>query len=214
MPIYKRVLSYLYPVTVTKISSDKHSWLELCLYRGQYQLATRDALYSDGERYKPLILAFKHLKKELKLVKSVLLLGTGLGSAVHILHGKGYDPIYTLVEYDKSILDCAIELFPVNVKGKIKKVHADALQYMEQCADHYDLVVADLFIGRVVSEFVTSEEFLQNCKKALNPGGCFVLNYIINTNAEWQKAEIQLKNNFPAGATIENGINRIYIAKV
>ena len=84
--------------------------LELLLYQGRLQLATADALYSDGNNYRPVIAMINHLKAHMPEIKTVLALGTGLGSLPQIMKRRGYQPHFTLVEYDKVVLQWAMEL--------------------------------------------------------------------------------------------------------
>jgi phosphoglucosamine mutase len=48
-------------------------------------LSCADAIYSQGTSYEPFRLPLKKIKKEISLLNSFLLLGTGLGSALQIL---------------------------------------------------------------------------------------------------------------------------------
>ncbi|WP_276131996.1 hypothetical protein [Polluticoccus soli] len=188
--------------------------LELFLYRGQYQLGTYDALYSDGARYVPLVTAFKELKPKLPAVHEVLVLGTGLASAVQILDKKGFHPAFTLVENDVTVLNWAMELLPDKLKENIKPVCEDAELYMQQQSNSYDLLVVDVFINRVVPPFVTAIPFLNKCRRSINPGGHFVLNYIVNSNEEWKLASANINEVFPSSHVIDRGINKIVIAPV
>lgn len=213
LPFYKKLLSYFIPVLISKTATPENPLLELYVYRGRYQLATADALYSDGAAYTPLKIAFKHLKQELPAVKHALVLGTGLASAVHVMKQTGNSPDFTLVEYDSTILKLAMEYLP-NYKGKINPVCADANKFMKENKSRYELLVVDIFISRVVPEFVTTIEFLNMCRMAISPGGHFVMNYIIQQKEEWHRVDAILRSLFPMSYCIDNGINRIIIATV
>lgn len=211
---YKRLFSYLYPVRIKDGKGEQNPVLELYLYRNQYQLATADALYSDGTRYKPMLVAFKALDDVLPKVKTVLVLGTGLGSAVQILADKGYNPEYTLVDYDNTILKWAIELLPPKVSAHIEPVCADAKAFIETNTKTYDLLIIDVFISRVVPAFVTTADFLKKCRRSINPGGNMVLNYMVSNDAEWRAVLATIQSVFPGCRAIEHGVNRIIIATV
>ena len=214
IPFYKRLMSYLYPLRLESTSSTENPLLELFLYRGQYQLATQDALYSDGRRYRPMLVAFEALKQKLKDVKNVLVLGTGLGSAVHILAAKGYHPSYTLVEHDDLILEWCIEHLPGDEVKRVWPVCADAQSHMAHNDMKYDLVIADIFKSRVVPAFVTTEAFLTQCRRSVNPGGYIVINYMVNNDKEWRAAIAAINAVFPGNRVINHGVNRIVIATV
>jgi spermidine synthase len=161
-----------------------------------------------------MVLAFDHLKKRFRRTNDVLILGTGLGSAVHILYNKGFKPNYTLVEHDEKIIEWADALLPEDIKSSVIKVCEDADTFMKGCKSQYDLIVADVFNSRDVPEFVTSQSYLQHCRRCIRPGGAFVLNYIVVNENTWRRAEQQVLNIFPACEILHNGINRILIATV
>ncbi len=213
LPVYKKILSYLAPVLIRRDAGKHNPLLELFYYRGRYQLATLDALYSDGDRYRPMRLAFDKLHTELGNIKEVLVLGTGLGSAVQVMAKKGYTPDFTLIEYDDTVLKWAMELLP-SYGGKITPLCAEAKHYMETNTATYDLLVIDVFIGRVVPSFVISQKFLADCSRAINTGGYMVLNYIVQRNEDWFNADTTIRSVFPNSFCIDDGINRIVIAKV
>ena len=203
----------VYPVLIrTAEESDRYPLPQLYLYRGQYQVATHDALYSDGTRYRPLKIAYAKLEDKLSAIKNVLVLGTGLGSAAHILHRKGYTPEYTLVDYDKTTLRWATELLPAGVAAKATPVLTDAQGFIETHEKKYDLVVVDIFKGRVVPAFVMTNAFLQNCRRCMTPTANLVLNYMVNNEAEWQGALKAFNNVFPEHQVITIGVNRLLIA--
>lgn len=213
LPLYKKLISYLVPVLVRKSTTAENPLLELYAYRGRYQLATFDAIYSDGQHYTPLNIAYKQIDNHLPQIKKVLVLGTGLGSAVQIMTKMGYSPDFTLIEYDNTILQWAMELMP-EYKGVITPVCADAQQYMAANTQTYDLVVIDIFKSRVVPPFVTSQEFLTQCRNSINPGGHLIMNYIVQQNEEWHPIDAILRSVFPKCYCIDNSINRIIIATV
>lgn len=188
--------------------------MELCLSNGQFQLATHDALYSDGDRYRPLTIAFNHLGAALYNVKDVLVLGTGLGSAAQILYAKGLKPAYTFVEYDETILQWAMQILHADIVTKSDAVCADALLFMNDHQQAHDMLVADIFNSRVVPAFVTTEDFLKKCRQCIKPGGHFVLNYIVLNNTDWDSVSTTIKSVFPNLTILENGINRIIVATV
>lgn len=213
LPFYKKFLSLFVPVLIRKAASPENPLLELYVYRGRYQLATADAIYSDGAAYTPLKVAFRNLKHNLPAIKNVLVLGTGLASAVHVMKQTKNSPDFTLVEYDNVILKLAMELMP-DYDGVITPICADAGKYMRSNGLKYDLLIVDIFKSRIVPDFVTTKEFLELCKSSINADGYFVMNYIIQQKEEWHRVDAILRSIFPRSYCIDNGINRIIIATV
>lgn len=185
------------------------------MYRNEYQLATQDALYSDGKKYKPLRMAFNALGKKLGHVKNVLMLGGGLASGAQILAKKGYFPRITLVEHDAVIIEWAIALMPDNRRVKVVPRCEAAELFVDKDEDvKYDMLVCDIFNSRVVPEFVTSVSFLEKCRRKINNGGHFVLNYIVNKEDQWQNASKTIDAVFPDNTVLSDGINKVVIARV
>ncbi|WP_165836320.1 spermidine synthase [Taibaiella soli] len=210
--MFQKLLSYVYPVRVESRSSEINPVLDLFMYRGQWQLATSDALYSDGDRYRPLVVAFKKMKRHLPEVKTVLVLGTGLGSAARILHKVGNRALTTLVDIDEEVLQWALELMPEEIACHSRPVCSDAVSFLEENKEVYDLLIVDIFISRVVPDFVITEIFLKKCRQRINTGGHFIMNYIVNDEREWDTLQGRLMNIFPDPEVILNGINRIVVA--
>jgi spermidine synthase len=212
IPLYKKLLSLFFPVLIKRTNSNINPVIEIFLYRKQWQLATSDALYSDGDRYRPLLTAFKELKQDLVSLHHVLVLGAGLGSAVSIMKSMGLYPSFTIVDVDKVILQLALEFSEASAAQKIEPVCADALEFIKNNKKAYNLIVIDVFLGRVVPGFISSIEFLELCKKCLQPPGRLVLNYIINDEMEWDTMKKNFVQVFPNCKVIKLDVNRILIA--
>lgn len=212
LTIPQKLRSYFYPLTVRRESSALNPVLDLLYYQGRWQLATADALYSDGTHYRPLIAAFNALKPFLPQLKKVLVLGTGLGSAVQILNKQGYHPAFTLVELDQKVLRLAMELMQEGAAKNITPVCADAKDFLQDDDQIYDLLIVDVFNGRTVPEFVLSAAFLSNCKVRLATGGHLALNYMVNKPGDEYKAKAALEAAFGKVKELSFGINRVYIA--
>lgn len=211
---YKRFLSYLYPLKIAKAATEQNAVLELCYYKGQYQLATYDALYSDGSRYRPLRLGISHLHQQKVIGDSVLVMGTGLGSVAHVLYEYGYTPTFTFVEHDATILHWAMNTLPNTVIAKATAIHEDAEKFIRSNNNQYSLIVVDIFNSRIVPAFVTSQAFLLLCRAAMKAGGVFVLNYIVVNKDAWQTARQNIESIFRKCEILEDGTNRIIIATV
>jgi Spermidine synthase len=187
---------------------------ELFLYQGRFQLATQDALYSDGKHYRPMLAAYKKLKRDLPAVQNVLVMGCGLGSAVEILYGHGYKPGYTLVDTDKEVLRWALELLPQDAMAKVTPICEDAALFAAKHDEQYDLVIVDIFLGRSVPAFVTAQTFLKHCRRLVKGGGHFVLNYMVAQEGEWLSALNNIREFFPNAEVLAIGINRVVVATV
>lgn len=209
-----RLQSLFYPVRIRKTSSEYNDFLELLLFRGQYMLTTEDAIYSDGDKYRPLLAAFGHprLSRKLPATADVLVLGTGLASAVHILEQQEFRPAFTLVEIDRTILDWAVEFLPPGVKDRVRAVRSDAFAFVASETARYDLIIVDIFFGRSVPEEVTSAGFLQHCRTLLAEDGALVLNYMLAPDNDPEKAKAALEATFTKVEELSFGLNKVYLA--
>lgn len=216
VPLYKRLLSYLYPVRIKKLPGNINPALELLLYNNRWQLATRNALYSDGHKYRPMVTAFAAMRDTLPALKDVLLLGTGLASAVHVLHDMEIRPdSVTMVDIDEDVLLLALQCLPGNAATEVIPVCADARTYMRRNASRlYDLVIVDVFIGRTVPEEISGETFLRQCRDSINPGGRFVMNYMVEQMDEWLAFRRRIGTVFPQYTVLEFGLNKIIIGSI
>jgi predicted membrane-bound spermidine synthase len=214
LTFFQKLLSYFMPVSINKLKMADGSGLELSYFAGRWQLSTDDALYSDGKRYRPLRVAFKKLTTKLQEVKSVLLLGGGLGSAADILEHKGLRPAITIVEQNEQIIKWATELN--NSKGyhHVHFICADAAAYVKVLNEKVDLLVVDVFNGRHVPAFATSTAFLKDCKNLMMPNAILVYNYIINSGNGLQSMQRNMSEVFEHNTIIDLGENRVFIASL
>jgi predicted membrane-bound spermidine synthase len=186
---YQKALSFMMPVSLFRNKSALHPYLEFLLYKNRIQLATEDAIYSDGDRYLPFRLAFKKIGKAwLQSLSSCLILGGGLGSIIQILH-KQYNPAtqYTMVELDPEILKYARLVLE---KRKIASPQAhceDGLDFIKKRGRAYQLICVDVFYGRQVPPAFLEKAFFGDIKANLAPGGIWVMNYIMQEEESWRR---------------------------
>jgi len=212
IPLYLKLLSYLQPVSLRRSASDVSGSIELLLYHNRFRLFTNSAFYSDGDHYFPAVAVAKHLREFLPAMRSVLVLGAGLGSIVHVMRARGCAPHYTLVEKDKTVLKWALEILGEGNSPKLEPVSDDAESFMAQNERKYDLVFVDIFKGRVVPDFVTAPLFLRQCRNSLAPGGRVALNYIEVNKHKWDNVQKAVAGVFPGCQVISKDDNRILIS--
>jgi|GEM_PF-301503 len=182
--LLKKWWSYLFPTRLRSTQTPHNPVLELWFARGRYVLSSGDAVYSDGEKYRPVVAAFKSLGPEVQQIKSLLLLGCGLASTLHILAARKVFPDAALVDVDATVLDWALEFLPAASREKTVAIRQSASDFVAQNELQFSLVVSDVFNGRFPLSFVSTDEYLQDCYAAVAPGGFFILNYIAYEPAE------------------------------
>lgn len=203
------------PVKINSAKGISTPELTLYYFQGRWQLGSATALYSDGPVYKPLVSAFKYLKKERPNITNMLVLGAGLGSAVEVLARFNCYPTSTLVEIDPQIIAWASDIFELQqCATETKWICADASDFIQKAQLSYDLVVLDIFEDRKVPDFVCTTTFLSACKNAVDKEkGIFVFNYIINDEQHWHALLGMIESIFIIQHMISMGINRILILR-
>lgn len=212
LSIFQRLCSYFWPIKVLELSSPLNPTLYLKYYQGQWLLETEDAIYSEGTRYRPLVLGFQKIKPELGKIQRVLMLGCGLGSGAMILQKMGFSPSITLVDKDPVILTCAQKILPESILSKAEFIATDAQEFLATSPQTYDLIVVDIFKGRKVPDFITSTSFLETiAQKLYSPKGIVLLNYIVQDNKEAEKLIQRFSQTFRPAVIHRFGLNRILI---
>jgi len=215
-PWYKTLGSYLFPITLLKPSSVIHKKLKIQYFRGQIQLESDTALYSDGDRYAPFRLGFNYLykKKELQNIKKFLLLGAGLGSALHRLQRiyQLYPSTY-LVEYDEAILALSKQFLLPSQKKNVHFICTDARKYTRESKDKFDLIGIDLFEQLRNSPIIYEVSFWLDVKKLLSANGHVIVNTIFIKKIDRTSFEKLLSKAFTFERIVRNP-NYIYILKL
>lgn len=216
LPWYKKYLGYLIPLVVIQQSSAKHSKLKIKYFQGQWQLETKDALYSDGYRYAPFRLAFNELhgKDKLENISSFLLLGAGLGSALYRLQ-KVYQlyPATTLVEYDQEIIELSKEFFNLNKRENLRYINANAVDFLNSNNKPYDLIGVDLFEGLTNSDLLFNSAFIKLLANAMHSKSQLIINTIFDKKNICSDFEDLLEVYF-VFKRLDRKPNYIYIAEL
>ena len=178
-------------------------------------LGTTDALYSDGDKYRPLLAAFKSMKMETldPAIKTVLVLGTGLASVMHILDKMVLHPKCTLVDIDPVVLEWAKEYLPATSAGNAQFILGDAFHFIETDSHKYDLIIVDIFLGRKVPLKVLTPGFLNQCKEHIQKPGWLVLNFMVQSLDEEAQVKSSLEKVFFQVQVLRFGLNRVFVIK-
>ncbi|WP_028870717.1 fused MFS/spermidine synthase [Psychroserpens burtonensis] len=169
-----RPLSYIYPITKTVISTFSGP-LEITTKNGKKHLNTKNANYSYGALQ--LILKFGLDKIDLKKVNSILLLGLGGGSVIHTLRDDfNFQKHVTAVDIDPVIIDIAKTEFGLENNSKLKIICQDALQYINQNTQQFDLIIIDLFIDIDVPKQFLELSFWEAIIKSKSSNGVILFN--------------------------------------
>lgn len=215
IPLYKKILSYIYPITLQKSIGTQLSVLYLQLYRNQLILGTNQAIYSYGLRYNPFAKTFALLQNDLKKVDSFLLLGTGLGSALHILQQKHQCfPNTVCIDNDLEIIKFSKSHLNLNSRNNVQWICTDVRDYLETNKQKFNLIGVDIFKDLIVPNFITKPPFIIACKNALLPNGICIFNLIFRHDTAKQNVEKLLHQHFNRVKRIDDKTNTYFICFV
>jgi spermidine synthase len=194
---WKRLVSYLVPVTLETAASEQNPELTVMMDRGRLQLLSGNAIYSWDDLYFNFTAAFAQIQPEKYPIKEVLVLGLGLGSVPYILeklHGRQY--YYTAVEWDEVVAELADRYTFSRLKSPVEIVTADAAVFVEICSETYDMVVIDLFEDNKTPEVFETSAFLDHCVQLLRPGGFLLMNRLSKLQRDKVLAERYFESVF------------------
>lgn len=214
VPLYKKLLSYFWPVKIHAAYNQNEDLLELLLYRGGFQLGNGTALYSDAARYLPFRLGLRLSRARLRksALQDVLVLGAGLGSIVQILRARYRSSAsFDLVDYDALILSWVAELFALKGYRNVHFLEAEATAFLAGNRKQYDLICVDVFDERYVPFPMLRAETFQRIRDTLKPGGWAIMNYIARSEAEQQDVIESLQRTFRQARRLKKGLNQVFI---
>ena len=171
----KRILSYIFPITLLRKSSTVSGLLSVTLLSGKRLLNTPNTDYSFGSlqrilRFGLQKIGFERIQKQ----KNILVLGLAAGSVVETLveEVKFRGQIHG-VDIDKDVIEIGRQYFNLD---KIKNTPI-----------RYDLVIVDIFQDDQMPAFLFAPAFFSQLKKILNKKGVILFNTIVKTKAEAQR---------------------------
>jgi len=196
VPLWKRLLSYLFELHVESTSSEHNPHLYVSLKNGRYQLSTANAIYSYGDLYDNFSGAFQQLNLEQRAIKNVLILGFGLGSIPVILEKMKLQYNYTAVEIDEEVVYLASKYVVPDLQSKLDIICADAFIFMALNKNKYDMIAVDLFLDDIIPDKFQQTDFLHYLQEALSPSGLLLYNRLNYTEADCEVNKVFYENMF------------------
>lgn len=193
----KKILSYLYPITVYKEKSSISDEIKIILYNGEYLLDTTNTNYSYGSLQKVLKKGLLTIGQDsIQQKEQILLLGVAGGSVVKTLvHDFNYTNTIVGVELDATIITLANQYFDLNKIPNFNCIIDDAQNYISNSTQKFDLIIIDIFTDKFMPEFLFESRFLTNCKNRLNSKGHIIFNMMWVGTEKWKKID-QFMNHF------------------
>ncbi|MEM0997524.1 MAG: fused MFS/spermidine synthase [Bacteroidota bacterium] len=176
---WRTVKSYLRDEVVEVSDSPHNGRLEVGYAYGKLMLNTENVNYSYGLLDKVMRTAIYRLKVERRAVHDVLLLGLGAGNLAAILgeHKRPYRMVG--VEIDPEVVRLGRRHFGLDAYPSLEVVVADAVDYIRQCTDRYDLIIVDLFRDAYVPRTAETDQFMLGLARCLHREGLLMWNRLM-----------------------------------
>jgi len=216
---FKRWLSYLVELPVTRRSSEYNPDLKVALYRGRFKLITHGAIYSFGDLYSNFRKSFERLRWEDQKIESCLILGLGLGSIPDMLVTRFKKKIrFAAVDIDEVVIQLAMEYVLRPKKIDIEIHTADASAFIQWHHGRYDMICSDVFVGDRIPSGLQTEEALWCMKEMLRPNGLLLYNRLSRFDPDIDASlkfrdEVFLKV-FPEGGYIDVDGNWMFVSRL
>lgn len=185
--MFKKILSYFYPITIYKETSTISKSIEVTLYNGKMLLNTENTNYSFGSLQSILKTGLLDIgATEISRMESVLILGVAGGSVIQTLISDfSFSKNITGVELDQEIIHIANSYFNLDKIPNFKCVIADAEKFVQSDTNRYDLIIIDIFKDTEMPEFLFQDSFISNSKQLLNNNGYILFNTMhLNRNSK------------------------------
>jgi len=218
IPLWKKWLSHLFPLTLESSGSALNPELSVLLDRGRLQLLSGNAIYSWDDLYHNFLLAFDDANISERPIKDVLLLGLGLGSVPYMLEKVfGLECRITAVEIDETVAELAMRYSLHRLDNPVDVVTADAGIFVEVCEEMFDLIVIDIFEDDKTPEQFERLDFLEICRDMLNPGGLLMYNRLyregpVSVSTDRFYNDVFLKT-FPEGKALDTKGNWVLVGE-
>ena len=186
---FKRLLSYIFPITVYETPSDINENLEITWNNGQLVFDSKNTNFSYGSLQRVMRIGLNHIGKErVTLFKNILLLGVAGGSVIKTLRNE-YQNIgkITGVELDEKAITLANQYFGLNKIKNLEIIINDASEYIKKTSEKYDLIIIDIFQDKIMPDFLFSDSFITNTQQILTDNGIVLFNSITTLSADYER---------------------------
>ena len=179
--MFKKLLSYFYPITIYNKPSNMSQTLEVTLYNGKTLLNTKNTNYSFGSLQTVLKKGLITIgKSEINKMENILVLGVAGGSVVQTLVTDfEFTKNIVGVELDAEIIEIANSYFNLDKIRNFKCVITDAEEFVKTDKNTYNLIIIDIFKDTEMPEFLFEMNFIVSIKQLLNINGYIVFNTMI-----------------------------------
>jgi len=189
MNFIQKIISYLYPIKVNEISSERSGSLEVTLVNGKLVIDSENANYSYGSLQKVLQKGLINIGAEiLQKSENILVLGVAGGSVIQTLRNDfNIDAKITGVEIDSDVIQLANTYFKLNSISNLELVIADAFQFIKATQETYDLIIIDIFNDSNMPQELFEGDFWNRIQQLLSNKGVCLFNSIYTSNKDIER---------------------------
>lgn len=208
--MFKKLLSYIIPVTIFKQKSTISQTLEVTWADGELVLDSKNTNYSYGSLQRILRIGLKFIGfKRIKTMENILVLGVAGGSVIKTLvHEIHFEGKITGVEIDKAIIEIANEYFHLDQIQNLEIIIDDAFDFVLKTKDKFDLIIIDIFQDTKMPHFLFETFFIDRICLLLNPKGFILFNTMVLTEKQ-KKLNLDFFNAFDSAKYILTTLNKI-----
>ncbi len=105
-----------------------------------------------------------------------LILGAGGGTIATLLTARCGPIRIVAIERDPAVAHLAREEFGLKRLTNVELIEADAFDWIEQCAEAFDLICVDMYVAGEMAHGTLATAFLRRVAQLLTPGGIAAFN--------------------------------------
>lgn len=217
MSFIQKIVSYLYPIKVKEISSERSGSLEVTLVNGKLVIDSENANYSYGSLQQVLKKGLHSIgTKKLQNLENILVLGVAGGSVIKTLRNDfNSNAKITGVEIDPDVIELANSYFKLNNVSDLELIIANAFDFIKTTNTTYDLIIIDIFNDSKMPKELFENQFWTSIHKSLNNNGWCLFNTIYSSKKDSQRNQqlnSYLKNLFKSCKQLKtHRINELFI---
>ncbi len=217
LSVIRSWFSWFWPITEAH-EQGRHGGLEVCWERGRKVLNSAHGNQSFGSLHHVWQQAFDRINIRQNRPQSVLILGLGGGSAVHILRSDlAIDAPISAVEYDPVMIQLAREHFGLDQWSGLSVLEGDALIQVHALPQRYDLVVVDLFEDLDMARGVDHGSFIHGLRDRCAKEGTVLFNTVAYDRLSSKRCDLIKGHLDRVFHSVEEyrtqDVNRVFIAR-
>jgi len=192
------VLSYIFPQTITSSFSPTNGEIKVIEYFGKKALYVDGAPQSGAEITPMWEKIISKIKNQKSKIKNCLVLGVGGGDVIKAIRKYYPEAKITAVEIDPIMIEIAKKYFGLETSDTYIIV-SDAISWVKNSKKKFDLIIIDLFIGKLNPSDSHGRFFLSDLKRLSATHGFIVFNghYQENNPDEYKKFKKSCQTVFP-----------------